>query len=516
VSENEAADDGSALVMRSIGKRFPGVRALDNVHFDVRAGEVHALLGENGAGKSTLMKILCGVYQPDEGEILLHGARAVIRDPHDARAYGIAIVHQELSLFPNLSVAENIFVGSQPVSGPLRFIDRRASIRAARAHLAPFDVRLDLSAPAGLLSVAQQQVVEIAKALALRARILVLDEPTSALTARETEQLFALVRRLKAQGLAIVYISHRMEEIFEIAYRATVLRDGQFVGAVAVVGTTPDALIRMMVGRQLEQLYGQGGAGGGEGGGEGGDVLRVEGLSAAGRFRDVTFTLRRGEILGFAGLIGAGRSEVARAIFGADRRDTGRVYVDGRAVEIRSPADAMRRGIAYLSEDRQGDGLFLRMSVRQNVTVTHLKRLSRVGLMSRARESRESLSYVRQLRIRTPGVEQQVMNLSGGNQQKVMLARWLAIHPKVLIADEPTRGVDVGAKAEIYELLHALAAEGLGIILISSEMPEVLGMSDRILVMREGRVAGELAGAAATEEAIMALCARPAGTAAGV
>ncbi len=502
MGQDATAADGGALVMRGIGKSFPGVRALDNVHFDVRAGEVHALLGENGAGKSTLMKILSGTYQPDEGDMVLQGVRTVIKDPHDAQSRGIAIVHQELSLFPNLSVAENIFVGSQPVSGPLRFIDRRASMRAARAYLDPFDVRLDLSSPARLLSVAQQQVVEIAKALALRARILVLDEPTSALTARETEQLFALVRGLKEQGLAIVYISHRMEEIFEIADRATVLRDGQLVGAVAVAETNPDTLIRMMVGRQLEQLYGQGAPRVGE------DVLRVDSLSSAGRFRDVSFHLRRGEILGFAGLIGAGRSEVARTIFGAERRDAGRIYVEGRAVEIRSPADAMRRGIAYLSEDRQGDGLFPRMTVHRNVAISHLKRLSHLGVMVRAREARESASYVQRLRIRTPSIEQLVMNLSGGNQQKIMLARWLAIQPKVLIADEPTRGVDVGAKAEIYALLHALAAEGLGIILISSEMPEVLGMSDRILVMREGRVAGELAGTAATEEAIMALCAR--------
>ncbi len=506
---DEGATADATLVMRGIGKSFPGVRALDAVSFEVKAGEVHALLGENGAGKSTLMKILCGAYQPDDGEILLHGARTVIRSPHEAQALGIAIVHQELSIFPNLSVAENIFVGSQPVSGPLRFIDRRAALRAARAYLDPFDVRLDLSSPARVLSVAQQQVVEIAKALALRARILVLDEPTSALTAHETEQLFALVRRLKEQGLAIVYISHRMEEIFAIADRATVLRDGQFVGTVAVPETDPDTLIRMMVGRQLEQLYGQGDAS------AGGDVLRVEGLSARGQFHDVTFRLRRGEILGFAGLIGAGRSEVARAVFGAGPRDAGRVYVEGRAVQLRSPRDAMRQGIAYLSEDRQGDGLFPRMNVHRNVAVSHLKRLSHLGLMFRAREARESASYVRQLRIRTPSVEQHVMNLSGGNQQKVMLARWLAIHPKVLIADEPTRGVDVGAKAEIYELLHTLAAEGLGIILISSEMPEVLGMSDRILVMREGRVAGELTGSAATEEAIMALCARPPSTAVG-
>ncbi len=509
MDEGTTAD--ATLVMRGIGKSFPGVRALDAVSFEVKAGEVHALLGENGAGKSTLMKILCGAYQPDDGEILLHGARTVIRSPHEAQARGIAIVHQELSIFPNLSVAENIFVGSQPVSGPLRFIDRRAALRAARAYLDPFDVRLDLSSPARVLSVAQQQVVEIAKALALRARILVLDEPTSALTAHETEQLFALVRRLKAQGLAIVYISHRMEEIFAIADRATVLRDGQLVGTVAVAETDPDALIRMMVGRQLEQLYGQGGSNASAGG----DILRVEGLSARGRFHEVTFRVRRGEILGFAGLIGAGRSEVAQAVFGAGPRDAGQVYVEGHAVEIRSPRDAMRQGIAYLSEDRQGDGLFLRMNVHRNVAVSHLKRLSHLGLMFRAREARESASYVRQLRIRTPSVEQQVMNLSGGNQQKVMLARWLAIQPRVLIADEPTRGVDVGAKAEIYELLHTLAAEGLGIILISSEMPEVLGMSDRILVMREGRVAGELAGTAATEEAIMALCARPPSTAIG-
>jgi len=495
-------ESSELLEMKAVSKRFPGVQALDQVDFDLAAGEVHALVGENGAGKSTLMRILCGAYQPDDGEIYLSGERVVIQNPAQAQSLGISIVYQEFSLFANLSVAENIFVGRQPVSGYVGFVDRTAALRESKEYLDLFELAVDPDCPVGRLSVAQQQVVEIAKALSLDARILILDEPTSTLSEHETQLLFQTIRRLKERGLGIIYISHRLEEVFEIADRVTVLRDGHLVGTVSVSAVQPEALIRMMVGRQLQDLYGGRVTGSGE------EVLRVEGLSSSGHFEDVGFTLHRGEILGLAGLVGAGRTDVARAVFGAQRYDAGHIYLEGREVLIHSPKDAMRLGIAYLSENRYDDELFLRMSVRENITVTHLEKFSRLGFMFSSLEAEEVVRFVQRLSIRTPGIEQQVMNLSGGNQQKVILARWLAIHPKVLIADEPTRGIDVGAKAEIYALLHDLAAEGVGILFISSELPEILGMSDRILVMNEGRVAGEVSGDEATEELIVALSAR--------
>jgi len=485
------------LDMRGICKSFPGVQALDHVDFDLFSGEVHALVGENGAGKSTLIKILCGVYQPDQGEICLHGQPTVIQGPSHAQSLGISVVHQELNLFPNLSVAENVFVNRLPARGLLSFIDARQAHEATREYLRTFDLDLDPSCAMHRLSVAQQQVVEIAKALSQKARILILDEPTSALTEHESAVLFRIIQRLKEQGLCIVYISHRLEEIFRIADRVTILRDGRRVGSLAVSETNVESVIRMMVGRQLQDLYGQRVASIGQ------EILRVQGLSSPGRFSDISFLLRRGEILGLAGLIGAGRTELARALFGAERIAVGQVHLDGHLVQIHSPSDAMRLGIAYLSENRHRDELFLQMSVRENTTVSHLKRFSRFGFLIQRLEAQEVQEFVGQLRIHTPSIQQRVMNLSGGNQQKVVLARWLAIQPKVLIADEPTRGIDVGGKAEIYTLLHKLAQQGVGIILISSEMPEILGMSDRILIMHEGKLAGELSREEATEERIL-------------
>ena len=485
--------------MRHISKGFPGVQALDNVSFDLRPGEVHALVGENGAGKSTLVKILSGVYQPDGGDIILNGEQVAIRDPRHAQELGIAIVYQELNLFQNLTVAENLFGGRMPSGGLLGFEDRQNAYRTAIEYLEKFELPVDPSAPIRELSVAEKQVVEISRALVQQAQVLILDEPTSSLTERESKLLFKIIDQLKAESLCIVYISHRLEEIFQIAERVTVLRDGQLIDTRPIAETNLETVIRMMVGRELKDLYGQSGANRKD------VILAVENLTSDGRFRDVSFELHAGEILGMAGMIGAGRSDVGLALFGAVPVTSGTIRLDDKVVDISSPHSAMRLGMAYLSEDRRNDGLFLGMAVRPNITVTHLERFARYGFLSHAAEVAGAEAFITALDIQTPSTEQQIMNLSGGNQQKVLLARWLAIEPHILIADEPTRGIDVGAKGEIYALLHRLAAQGVGIILISSEMPEVLGMSDRVLVMHEGMITGELTSSEATEERIVAL-----------
>ena len=415
------------------------------------------------------------------------------------------MVHQELTLFPVLTVAENLMAGDMPAQGPLRIVDRKKVHETAARALEQFELSIDPDTPVRLLSVAQQQVVEIARALLQNARILVLDEPTSALSEHETALLFKAIGRLKASGISIIYISHRMHEVFAIADRATVLRDGRKVDTVRVSSVGMDDLIRMMVGRNLTDLFGKKSSSPGE------EVLRVEDLSHPGDFQHVSFALRRGEILGFAGLIGAGRTQLARCLFGVEQATEGAIYFQGRKIRIDSPARAMRRGIAYLSENRRLEGLFYGMDVRENVSVTHLKHFSRLGFMDRKAESTETRSYIARMRIQTPGMDQRIMNLSGGNQQKVIIARWLAIQPRVLIVDEPTRGIDVGAKAEIYALLHRLAAEGMAIMLISSELPEVLGMSDRIAVMFEGRITGIVESRDATQERIMRSCRRSGG-----
>ena len=495
----DPANNRGILEMRGITKDFPGVRALDAVDFGLREGEIHALLGENGAGKSTLIKILGGIYQPDSGSITLQGEERVVRSPRHARKLGIGIVHQELSLFSVLSVGDNVTAGDQPAAGFLRFVDRKAIRAKTRRIMETFDIDIDPDTPVRQLSIAQQQVVEIVHALLLDIKVLVLNEPTSALTGKETEFLFSTMRRLKGSGMSIIYISHRLEEVFEIADRVTVLRDGALAGTSDLASVTMDSLIKMMVGRSFTDLYGRPVSKPGD------EVLRVTGLGRKGKFHDVSFALRRGEILGFAGLIGAGRTEVARAIFGADRPDEGTVELDGKPVRILSPKEAMRLGISYLTENRRLEGLFFGMNLRENVSVTHLERFSRFGMMDRGAEARETESYRERLRIQTPDISSQVSTLSGGNQQKAVLARWLAINPKVLMIDEPTRGIDVGAKAEIYGLLHELASNGIAILLISSEMAEVIGVSDRVVVMYEGGITGILAGPDATQENIMAL-----------
>ena len=491
-----------ALRMEGISKGFPGVQALSEVDFDMRPGEVHALLGENGAGTSTLIMILAGIYRPDAGRIFLEGREAVIENARHAQRLGIGTVFQEMSLCPNLTVAENIFAHRQPVRF-WGFIDGKELARRTRELLQPFGVNIAPEALVGDLSVANQQLVEIAKALSLNARLLILDEPTSALSDEESRRLFEVMRRLKAGGVTMIFITHRIKEIFQVADRATVLRDGRKIGTVDVQDVTAEKLIAMMVGREITHLYPEKAK-------ERGEVLfRVEnfsrGQAAHGvRYQDITFEVRRGEVLGIAGLVGAGRTEIARAIFGIDRRDRGDLFLDGRRIRIHSPQAAIRHGIGYMPEDRKSLGLFLPMTVSENVIAAGLSRFSRFGWMDRPLAARTATDFVERLRIRTPAISQPVIKLSGGNQQKVLLAKWLAVTPRVIIVDEPTRGVDVGAKAEIHALLRQIAGRGVGVIMISSDLPEILGMSDRIIVIHDGRICGRLNGPEATEEKVMA------------
>ncbi len=488
-----------ALEMRNITKHYPGVVALKGVHLELRKGEVHCLLGENGAGKSTLMKILAGAQPMDDGEIRLDGETIAIESPRQAQRLGIAMIHQELSLLPNLSIADNIYLGRELKRGRSFLLDRPAMACGAAEILKRIGLNVDPRRLVSSLSTAEQQLVEIAVALSVNARILVMDEPSASLTEHELRKLFEVIRSLKARGISIVYISHRLEEILAIGDRITVLRDGAHIATREVGGVTRDELVRLMVDRDLSAEYPRHGFVTGD------DRLRVEGLARAGSFVGINFALRRGEIVGLTGLMGAGRTEIARAIFGADAIDAGAVYVDGKKVNLRSPRHAIAHGLGLLTEDRKQQGLLLDMTVRENVTLAGLRAVLRAGFVRRSREAAAAAGFVDELKIKTPSIEQAIKNLSGGNQQKAVLARWLFTNAKVLIFDEPTRGVDIGAKAEIYHLMNELVAKGVAILLISSELPEVLGMSDRILVMREGRIAGELSRATATQAAIMRL-----------
>ncbi len=487
------------LEMRNIVKRFPGVLALDNVQFDLRPREVHCLVGENGAGKSTLMKILSGAQPMDSGEIRLSGERVDIHSPHHAQQLGISMIYQEFNLSPYLSVAENIFLGREPRIGKTPFINWSKMYADAREVLGRIRVEIDVRKPVNECSVAQQQMVEIAKAISFNSKIIVMDEPSATLTDHELRALFDLIRTLRRQDIGLVYISHRLEEIFEIGDRLTVMRDGQYIGTHAVCDLKRDDIIRMMVGRELKDEFPK------EIFTPGAERLRVEGLSRHGAFNNVSFSLRAGEIVGLTGLVGAGRTEVARAIFGADTPDAGTLTLDGKPVTVASPQDAIRQGIGLLTEDRKGQGLVLGMTVRENTTLANLKSLVRILFVDRRRERAITEQYVKELQIKTPSIEQSAQNLSGGNQKKVVLAKWLFTESKILIFDEPTRGIDVGAKVEIYKLMNDLARRGACILMISSELPEVLGMCDRILVMHEGRLAGELSRAEATQERIMQL-----------
>ncbi len=489
------------LEMRGIEKSFPGVRALRGVDLTLGRGEVLALLGENGAGKSTLMKILGGAHRPDAGTIRIAGEDRPLHSPHDAQDAGIAVIYQEFNLIPALSARENIFLGRETTRGGwLRHAREREQAAALFARLG---VKVDPDTPCRELPVSHQQIVEIAKALSLNASILVLDEPTAALTATEVENLFRVIAEVKARGLGLIYISHRLDEIFRIADRVMVLRDGRYVGESPISQIDRAALIRLMVGREMSDEFPPREVALGE------PLLEVRGLTRARRVRDVAFSVRRGEILGLTGLIGAGRTETVRLIFGADRPDAGEIRLRGKPLAIRSPRDAIRAGIGLLTEDRKLQGLVLPHSVLENFGLPNLGRFSRWNFLRRREERSEFDRYVGQLRTKVSGPQQAARNLSGGNQQKIVLAKWLARDCDVLIFDEPTRGIDVGAKREIYLLMNELAARGKAIVMISSELPEAIGMSDRILVMRDGAVAGEIADPrAATQEQLLDLAIR--------
>jgi len=486
------------LEMRGIVKRFPGVLALNDVTITVRAGEVHVLIGENGAGKSTLIKILSGVYPPDGGTILFDGLPVAIRNPHDAQMLGISTIYQELNLVPDMTVAENIFLGREPMLlRRLGVVDRKKLDRQARELLAALNLQIDPRASVRSLGIAQQQMVEIAKALSLNARLIVMDEPTAVLTAHEIDQLFAAIAALKARRVAIIYISHRLDELKTLGDRATVLRDGAWVGTVQVADASVDQLIRMMVGRDLTEKFPKIQIEPGD------EVLRVENLSRQGVLHDISFQLRRGEILGIAGLVGAGRTELARAVFGADRFDAGQILLHGRKVDIASPAHAIRKGIALVPEDRKRQGILAHLSIKHNITLTALRDFSRGGFIDMRREHAHAQDYAASMRIAAPDLERWVHYLSGGNQQKVVIAKWLSSRADIFLFDEPTRGIDVAAKVEVYQLMNELLKRGAAIVMISSELPEILGMSDRILVMRGGRICGEFTRAEATEENIL-------------
>lgn len=483
------------LEMKGITKEYPGVRALKSVNFDLREGEVHALVGENGAGKSTLMKILGGAETMTSGEILLHGRRVEITGPREAERLGISVIYQEFNLIPYLTVAENIFLGREPRRG--LFVDRERLLSEAKAIVDQLGLDTDLNARVRQLSIAQQQMVEIAKAISKKTKIIVMDEPSATLTLRELERLFGLTRTLKARGVGCIFISHRLEEIFEIADRVTALRDGELISTRSAAEITRVSLIRDMVGRELHDDYPQRRH-------ELGDVvLEARGLTRPGKLDYENLTLRKGEILGITGLVGAGRTDLVRALFGADPVPEARITLDGREVRIQSPAQAIAHGICLMTEDRKNQGLVLGMTVRENITLPCLGSYTRRGFLQRPLESAAAAGLVEKLSIRTPSLEQRVRNLSGGNQQKVVLAKWLSTRFKVIIFDEPTRGIDVGTKQEIYRLMNGLAEEGTGIIMVSSELPEVLGMSDRILVMRSGRIQAEFLRQEATQEKIM-------------
>jgi ribose transport system ATP-binding protein len=479
-----------------ITKQFPGTLALDGAQLELLPGEIHAVIGENGAGKSTLMKILAGVNVADSGEILFEGQPVAPATPREALQLGIAIVHQELSLVPTLTVAENMFPGRLPTNmlGMVRYGEL---FRQAQRVLDDLHMDVDARAPVEQLSIASQQLVEIAKALSLNCKVLILDEPTSALTDHEADNLLSFLRRLAADGVGILYISHKLKEVFSVADRVTVLRDGKYVGTRHISETTQDEVIRMMVGRELGNMYPAKSDRRGE------PLLEVRDLQRAGSDIRNSFQLYEGEVLGFAGLIGSGRSELARAIFGAEPKEAGEILLNGVPVEIHSPKQAIQLGIGYLPEDRKSAGLFLEMSVKLNVEATVIDEVSSGGVVIAAKERSLAEQYVEELNISTSSIEQEIRRLSGGNQQKALVAKWLAIKPKILIVDEPTRGIDVGAKKEIHYLLRTLADNGVGVIMISSELPEVLGMSDRILVMHEGAIVAEFSAAEATEESII-------------
>jgi len=485
------------LSIRSVSKAFAGVQALEDVSLDIRAGEVHALMGENGAGKSTLVKIAAGLYQPDDGELWMDGRGVVMKNPHEAVCHGIAMIHQELMPVPHMTVVENLLLGREPRGGLPGTIDRGAMRREARSLLQALDADLPVERPMRELSVAEMQTVEIARALGSDASIVIMDEPTAAISRHETEALFAAIQTLKERGVAIVYISHKMEEVFRIADRVTVLRDGRYVASAPAAELNERELIEMMVGREL------GGPLRRERRRIGEPVLSVEGLTRKGAFRDISFEVRRGEVVGLAGLMGAGRTEVVSAVFGLAPADSGRISVKGRPVSIRKPADAMRLGVGMVTEDRKGYGIVPEMGVAQNITLAALRGVCTGPLIDHSRERTVADESIKAFDIRTAGRGQPVSRLSGGNQQKVVIARTLLCRPELVILDEPTRGIDIAAKTEVYAIVDELVRRGCAVILVSSELPEILQLSDRVLVLREGELVAVLPASETTQEEIL-------------
>lgn len=486
------------VLMEGIDKHFPGVHALDQCRFELLPGEVHALVGENGAGKSTLMKVLTGVYQKDSGRIAYKGKPVEIPNTRTAQNLGINIIHQELNLMPHLTVAQNIYIGREPRRFIPLFLNENQLNKQVEQLFARMNLKMDPRMKVSELTVAKQQMVEIAKALSFNSQVLIMDEPTAALTNTEIEELFRMIDQLRDSGVGIIYISHRMEELKRISDRITVMRDGCYIDTVKTSAVTIDQIISMMVGREIYKQADH------KPETENNDiVLEVQNLKRGNEIKDVSFHLRKGEILGFAGLMGAGRTEVARAIFGADRLDSGQIKIRGRKVRINSPHDAVKQGIGYLSEDRKQFGLMVDMDVKTNIAITSFGKFRLLGWMNESKMEQTAKHFVEKLKVKTPNVEQKVRFLSGGNQQKVVISKWLVRDSQILIFDEPTRGIDVGAKSEIYKLLNDLAEQGKSIIMISSELPEILRMSHRVMVMCEGRVTGELTHEEATQEGIM-------------
>lgn len=490
-------DNNYILTLKNITKEFPGVKALDDVTINIERGTIHGLVGENGAGKSTLIKVLAGIYQPNKGEIILDGKPCRFNSPIEARRAGISVVHQEIKLAEPLSVAENMFLGNvQPKNG---LVDWKGMRRRAREIVEDLGMDIDINAQVSSLTVAKKQIVEIMHAINNNSRILIMDEPSAVLTDRELEVMFRIVKQLRDEGITIIYISHRLDEIFGLCSNVSVLRDGCHIDTIPVASVDRQGLINMMVGREMGQEYPK------EVGNVGGTILEVKNLSR-GILQDISFEVKSGEVFGISGLVGAGRTELARAILGIDKPESGEVYVRGKKVHYRTFADAIRDGLGLIPEDRKLQGLVQIMSVKRNTTLVNMKRVLRAGVISSSLEEKLSKEYADKLHVVTPSMETEVQYLSGGNQQKVVIAKWLFQNSEILFLDEPTRGIDVGAKAEIYRLINRMAKEGKTIIMISSEMPELLGMCDRIMVMHEGHKMGELNAAEATQEKIMALC----------
>jgi ribose transport system ATP-binding protein len=485
------------IEMKGISKSFSGNKVLDRVDFQLLPGEVHALMGENGAGKSTLIKILTGIYERNEGTVTVKGNEVHFHNPKEAEQSGIAVIHQELNIIPSLTVFENMFLGKELTVGRFGFTKDKEMKQKTKEYLNRLGIDLDPNVEAGKLSVGQQQMIEIARAVAANTEVLIMDEPTAALTDREIEALFKVISSLKEQGVAIVYVSHRMEEIFQICDRISVLRDGQFIDVKEVATTNFDEIVKLMVGRQLGERFPERVTK------IGGERFKVEGLTCKGSFENIHFSVNQGEVIGVAGLMGAGRTEIMQAIFGYRHLDSGKIFIDGKEVTIKTPHDAIKAGIAFVTEDRKSQGLILDLSVRENFSITNLDKISAKSLISSQKEVSMVDEMIEKLRVKTSGRELSVKSLSGGNQQKIVIGKWLGMNPKILILDEPTRGVDVGAKKEIYQLINDLTKQGVAIIMVSSELPEILGMSDRILVIHEGKLAGVLDKSDASQEKIM-------------